>query len=80
MVPFNLVIQVEKSADVWDDGGRTSQEADSVQLRPLIGTVTSLDGNGGYINQTTYFPRYSLSEGINSNLNAKTKPLLPQDT
>uniref|UniRef100_A0AAQ6ANW8 Mov10 like RISC complex RNA helicase 1 n=1 Tax=Amphiprion ocellaris TaxID=80972 RepID=A0AAQ6ANW8_AMPOC len=30
--------------------------ADSMQLRPLIGTVTSFDGNGGYINQTTYFP------------------------
>ncbi|TMS05684.1 RNA helicase Mov10l1 [Larimichthys crocea] len=56
-------IRVEKSADAWDDGGRTSLEADSMQLRPLIGTVTSFDGDGGYINQTTYFPRYSLWEG-----------------
>lgn len=50
--------------DAWDDGGRTSLEADSLQLRPLIGTVTSFDGNEGYINQTTYFARHSLLEGI----------------
>ncbi|TKS73686.1 RNA helicase [Collichthys lucidus] len=56
-------IRVEKSADAWDDEGRTSLEADSMQLRPLIGTVTSFDRDGGYINQTTYFPRYSLWEG-----------------
>ncbi|KAM4734595.1 RNA helicase Mov10l1 [Anableps anableps] len=56
-------LRVEKSADDWEDGGRTSLEADSMQLRPLIGTVTSFDGNSGYINQTTYFTRYSLSEG-----------------
>lgn len=57
---------MEKSADAWEDGGRTSLEADSMQLRPLIGTVTSLDGDGGYINQTTYFPRYSLWEGADT--------------
>ncbi|XP_035520313.1 RNA helicase Mov10l1 [Morone saxatilis] len=56
-------VRVEKSADAWEDGGRTSLEADSMQLRPLIGTVTSFDGDGGYINQTTYFPRCSLWEG-----------------
>ncbi|XP_008274336.1 RNA helicase Mov10l1 [Stegastes partitus] len=56
-------LRVEKSADAWEDGGRTSLEADSMQLRPLIGTVTSFDGDGGYINQTTYFPRHSLWEG-----------------
>ncbi|XP_067446394.1 RNA helicase Mov10l1 [Thunnus thynnus] len=56
-------LRVEKSADAWEVGGCTSLEADSMQLRPLIGTVTSFDGDGGYINQTTYFPRYSLWEG-----------------
>ncbi|XP_023132929.2 RNA helicase Mov10l1 [Amphiprion ocellaris] len=56
-------LRVEKSADSWENGGRTSLEADSMQLRPLIGTVTSFDGNGGYINQTTYFPRHSLWKG-----------------
>ncbi|GAA6223939.1 RNA helicase Mov10l1 isoform X1 [Lates japonicus] len=56
-------LRVEKSADAWEDGGRTSLEADTMQLRPLIGTVTSFNGDGGYINQTTYFPRYSLWEG-----------------
>ncbi|KAJ4938407.1 hypothetical protein JOQ06_003027 [Pogonophryne albipinna] len=56
-------LRVEKSADAWEEGGSTSLEADSMQLRPLIGTVTSFDGDGGYINQTTYFPRSSLWEG-----------------
>ncbi|XP_029289248.1 LOW QUALITY PROTEIN: RNA helicase Mov10l1 [Cottoperca gobio] len=56
-------LRVEKSADAWEDGGSTSLEADSMQLRPLIGTVTSFDGDGGYINQNTYFPRSSLWEG-----------------
>uniref|UniRef100_A0A8C9Y8D2 RNA helicase n=1 Tax=Sander lucioperca TaxID=283035 RepID=A0A8C9Y8D2_SANLU len=54
---------VEKNADAWEDGGKTSIEADSMQLRPLIGTVTSFEKDGGYINQTTYFPNYSLWEG-----------------
>ncbi|XP_035013123.1 RNA helicase Mov10l1 [Hippoglossus stenolepis] len=56
-------VRVEKSADAWEDGGRTSLEADSMHLRPLIGTVTSFESDGGYINQTTYFPRNSLWEG-----------------
>ncbi|KAM6937901.1 RNA helicase Mov10l1 [Xenentodon cancila] len=56
-------LRVEKSANAWEEGGRTSLEGDSMRLRPLIGTVTSFTGDGGYINQTTYFPRCSLSEG-----------------
>ncbi|XP_058500594.1 RNA helicase Mov10l1 [Solea solea] len=56
-------LRVEKCTEAWDDGGGTSLEADSLRLRPLIGTVTSFDGDGGNINKTTYFSRYSLSEG-----------------
>ncbi|XP_074532791.1 RNA helicase Mov10l1 isoform X2 [Halichoeres trimaculatus] len=56
-------VRVEKSADAWEDGGRTSLESDCMQLRPLIGTVTSFDGDGGFINQTTYFPCCSLCDG-----------------
>uniref|UniRef100_A0A672F3V6 RNA helicase n=1 Tax=Salarias fasciatus TaxID=181472 RepID=A0A672F3V6_SALFA len=56
-------LRVEKSADAWEDGGRSSQEKDCEQLRPLIGTITSFDGNDGYINQKTHFPRHSLTEG-----------------
>ncbi|XP_003444057.2 RNA helicase Mov10l1 isoform X2 [Oreochromis niloticus] len=56
-------LRVEKSADAWEDGGKTSLEADIMQLRPLVGIVTSFDGDGGYINQTTYFPSHSLWEG-----------------
>uniref|UniRef100_A0A3Q3VQZ5 RNA helicase n=1 Tax=Mola mola TaxID=94237 RepID=A0A3Q3VQZ5_MOLML len=56
-------LRVEKSADAWENGGSDSQEDDNMHLRSLVGTVTSFDGNGGYINQTTYFPRYSLWEG-----------------
>ncbi|CAN9498960.1 unnamed protein product [Ophioblennius macclurei] len=56
-------LKVMRNADSWEDGGRTSQENDCERLRPLIGTVTSFDGNGGYINQKTYFPCHSLMEG-----------------
>uniref|UniRef100_A0A8C7SAL7 RNA helicase n=1 Tax=Oncorhynchus mykiss TaxID=8022 RepID=A0A8C7SAL7_ONCMY len=38
--------------------------ADSNQLRPLIGTVTSCDRDGGFINQTTFFPREALCDGF----------------
>uniref|UniRef100_A0A3Q3A978 Mov10 like RISC complex RNA helicase 1 n=1 Tax=Kryptolebias marmoratus TaxID=37003 RepID=A0A3Q3A978_KRYMA len=43
--------------------GRRHEISDSLQLRPLIGTVTSFDGDSGYINQTTYFSRNTLLEG-----------------
>lgn len=51
--------------DGWD-GGRLSLEADTNKLRSLIGTVTSCDKDGGFINQTTFFPRSALSEGQES--------------
>uniref|UniRef100_A0A8C8G5Y0 RNA helicase n=1 Tax=Oncorhynchus tshawytscha TaxID=74940 RepID=A0A8C8G5Y0_ONCTS len=38
--------------------------ADINQLRPLIGTVTSCDRDGGFINQTTFFPREALCDGF----------------
>ncbi|KAM3610001.1 uncharacterized protein V6R79_023715 [Siganus canaliculatus] len=56
-------LRVEKSADAWEEGGRYSLEADEMQLKPLIGTVTSFNGDSGCINQTTYFSRNSLWEG-----------------
>ncbi|KAM3861114.1 RNA helicase Mov10l1-like [Diretmus argenteus] len=56
-------LRVEKNADAWEDGGKTSLEADNKQLRPLIGTVTAVDANGGFINQTTFFQCHSLCEG-----------------
>nr|XP_057932480.1 RNA helicase Mov10l1 isoform X2 [Doryrhamphus excisus] len=56
-------LRVAKSFDAWEAGGVTSLEDDCAQLRPLIGTITSCDREGGYINQTTYFPRASLCEG-----------------
>uniref|UniRef100_A0A8B9JVV3 Mov10 like RISC complex RNA helicase 1 n=1 Tax=Astyanax mexicanus TaxID=7994 RepID=A0A8B9JVV3_ASTMX len=43
---------------------RASLELDPNKLRSLIGTVTSCDKDGGFINQTTYFPRSALSEGF----------------
>lgn len=61
---LRLVTQVEKYADTWEDGGRTPLDDESRRLRPLIGTVTSFDEDGGYINQSTYFPFSSLWEGI----------------
>ncbi|KAM3870151.1 RNA helicase Mov10l1-like [Diretmus argenteus] len=56
-------LRVEKNADAWEDGGKTSLEADNKQLRPLIGTVTAVDANGGFINQTTFLQCHSLCEG-----------------
>uniref|UniRef100_A0A4W4GW27 RNA helicase n=1 Tax=Electrophorus electricus TaxID=8005 RepID=A0A4W4GW27_ELEEL len=57
-------LRVEKQLDSWEGGGRTSLELDTQKLRPLIGTVTSCDKDGGFINQTTYFPRSALCEGF----------------
>ncbi|XP_029991489.1 RNA helicase Mov10l1 [Sphaeramia orbicularis] len=56
-------LRVEKSADAWENGGKSSTEADSLQLRPLIGTITAFDRDGGYINSNTYFSCHSLLEG-----------------
>ncbi|XP_061629680.1 RNA helicase Mov10l1 isoform X2 [Phyllopteryx taeniolatus] len=56
-------LRVVKSSDAWEAEGGTSFEDECAQLRPLIGTVTSFDGEGGYINQNTYFLRSSLCEG-----------------
>ncbi|XP_068595015.1 RNA helicase Mov10l1 [Brachionichthys hirsutus] len=54
-------LRVEKCADDWEDGGRTSLEAE--KLHPIIGTVTSFDGDSGFINDATIFPRSSLLYG-----------------
>uniref|UniRef100_A0A667WP26 RNA helicase n=1 Tax=Myripristis murdjan TaxID=586833 RepID=A0A667WP26_9TELE len=56
-------LRVEKSMNAWEDGGTTSLEEYRMQLRPLIGTVTSFDGESGLINQTTSFTLHSLWEG-----------------
>ncbi|KAJ7997868.1 hypothetical protein DPEC_G00216620 [Dallia pectoralis] len=58
-------LRVEKNTDAWEDGGGgATLEADGEQLRPLIGTVTSCDRDGGFINQTTFFPQNALCEGF----------------
>ncbi|GAA6088131.1 sizzled isoform X2 [Tachysurus ichikawai] len=56
-------LRVERQMDSWD-GGRASDETDANKFRSLIGTVTSCDNDGGFINQTTYFPRSALCEGF----------------
>uniref|UniRef100_A0A672ZU77 RNA helicase n=1 Tax=Sphaeramia orbicularis TaxID=375764 RepID=A0A672ZU77_9TELE len=58
-----LRVRKLKSADAWENGGKSSTEADSLQLRPLIGTITAFDRDGGYINSNTYFSCHSLLEG-----------------
>ncbi|XP_072528268.1 RNA helicase Mov10l1 isoform X2 [Salminus brasiliensis] len=57
-------LRVERQVDTWEGGGRTSLDLDGSKLRPLIGTVTSCDKDGGFINQTTYFPQSALCEGF----------------
>ncbi|XP_077373490.1 RNA helicase Mov10l1 isoform X3 [Festucalex cinctus] len=56
-------LMVTKRSDAWEAGGNTSLEDEFARLQPLIGTITSFDGESGYINQTTYFPLSSLCEG-----------------
>ncbi|XP_037110092.1 RNA helicase Mov10l1 isoform X3 [Syngnathus acus] len=56
-------LRVEKSSDAWDAADGTSLEDDCAQLRPLIGTVTSFDGQCGYINKNTSFSSANLCEG-----------------
>ncbi|XP_076155559.1 RNA helicase Mov10l1-like [Alosa pseudoharengus] len=56
-------IRVERQADAWEDMGEVSLENDFEKLRPLVGTVTSCDRDGGFINQTTFFSRSALCEG-----------------
>ncbi|XP_073777366.1 RNA helicase Mov10l1 isoform X1 [Danio rerio] len=55
-------IRVERDKDSWESSQSESDNQD--KLRTLIGTVTSCDQDGGYINQTTYFPRSALCEGF----------------
>ncbi|XP_012692807.2 RNA helicase Mov10l1 [Clupea harengus] len=56
-------IRVERQTNTWEDMGEASLENDFEKLRPLVGTVTSCDRDGGFINQTTFFPRSALCEG-----------------
>lgn len=56
-------LRVEKSADAWEEGGNSSLEDDRLKLQSLIGTITSYDGEGGYINENTHFSRHVLWEG-----------------
>nr|XP_061812498.1 RNA helicase Mov10l1-like [Nerophis lumbriciformis] len=56
-------LRVMKSCDAWEGRGGISVEDECAQLRPLIGRVTSYDGKGGQINNTTYFSCSSLWEG-----------------
>ncbi|XP_048035769.1 RNA helicase Mov10l1 isoform X1 [Megalobrama amblycephala] len=57
-------LRVERQKDMWESGGSEALKQDAVKPRPLIGTVTSCDRDGGLINQTTYFPRTALCEGF----------------
>ncbi|KAF7701979.1 hypothetical protein HF521_001262 [Silurus meridionalis] len=56
-------LRVERQIDTWE-GGSSSLETDANKFRALIGTVTSCNKDGGFINQTTYFPRSALCEGF----------------
>ncbi|MBN3305229.1 M10L1 helicase, partial [Amia calva] len=57
-------MQVERVTDSWEDESGWSIESESNKLKPLIGIVTSCDQDGGFINQTTYFPHDALSKGF----------------
>ncbi|KAK7162511.1 hypothetical protein R3I93_006737 [Phoxinus phoxinus] len=56
-------LRVELQKDMWESGSEALKQ-DSAKPKPLIGTVTSCDRDGGLINQTTFFPRSALCEGF----------------
>ncbi|KAA0718491.1 RNA helicase [Triplophysa tibetana] len=57
-------LRVERLKNVWENGNSEFLGGEAGKLRPLIGTVTSCDQDGGIINQTTSFPRSALCEGF----------------
>uniref|UniRef100_A0AAR2KF56 RNA helicase n=1 Tax=Pygocentrus nattereri TaxID=42514 RepID=A0AAR2KF56_PYGNA len=52
------------SSNSPDNQNLASLDLDTNKLRPLIGTVSSCDKDGGFINRTTYFPRSALCQGF----------------
>ncbi|MGH0156260.1 UNVERIFIED_CONTAM: hypothetical protein FKN15_042012 [Acipenser sinensis] len=58
--------RVQRLMDAWEEEGGVSIDLESNQLKPLIGTVTSCDSDGGFITQTTYFPRSAVCEDTDS--------------
>ncbi|XP_006876477.1 PREDICTED: putative helicase Mov10l1 [Chrysochloris asiatica] len=59
-------IRVEAISDRWEDDGKKSisKEVSSSNTHLLIGCVTSLSEEAGYINQTTYFSLQCVCEGF----------------
>ncbi|KAL4640696.1 RNA helicase Mov10l1 [Arapaima gigas] len=56
-------LRVERLTATWDDDSR-SPNSESSEPKQLIGTITSYGQDGGFINQTTFFPRQALCQGF----------------
>ncbi|XP_063163984.1 RNA helicase Mov10l1 isoform X1 [Candoia aspera] len=56
-------IRVESISDNWDDNSIGSYAVDA-NIKTLIGSITSVTGHGGYINQTTSFSMREVCEGF----------------
>ncbi|XP_048864383.1 RNA helicase Mov10l1 isoform X4 [Brienomyrus brachyistius] len=56
-------LRVERLTSTWEDEGGAGLQPENGGLKHLIGTVTSCDQDGGFINQNTFFPRQALCQG-----------------
>ncbi|KAM9311728.1 RNA helicase Mov10l1 [Gastrophryne carolinensis] len=56
-------IKVQSSSDRWETNIPNTSNALDVDIKVLIGSITSCNKDGGYINQTTYFNTSDACEG-----------------
>ncbi|XP_072452581.1 RNA helicase Mov10l1 isoform X1 [Notamacropus eugenii] len=57
-------IRVEAVSDKWEDDSKNDCELPDSSTKILIGCITSLVDDAGYINQTTYFSMQDVCEGF----------------
>ncbi|XP_023666128.2 RNA helicase Mov10l1 isoform X2 [Paramormyrops kingsleyae] len=56
-------LRVERLTSTWENEGGAGLQPENGGLKHLVGTVTSCDQDGGFINQNTFFPRQALCQG-----------------
>ncbi|XP_075784114.1 RNA helicase Mov10l1 isoform X2 [Pelodiscus sinensis] len=57
-------IRVEAVSDKWENYSSPAYDSSELNTKMLIGNITSLTKNGGYINQTTSFSMDQVCEGF----------------
>lgn len=59
-----FILQVEPVFNNWDDDSDPTRDSSKSNTKMLIGNITSLTKNSGYINQTTFFTVEEVCEGM----------------